>query len=168
MQPAIIKIALHAERSLARLCDPLMNGGLPAFLQAGPVGRNSGFMGAQVTASALVAEMRAKAGFASIQSIPPNNTTQAVVSMGTIAARRSAEQLELAWHVLAIHAMALAQACEVQGTCAPGGAGFAPASRELCAWVRARVPFLDADRPLSQDITTLAASLQQEDWTRAR
>ncbi len=162
LQLAIGKLALHAERSLARLCDPLLNNGLPPFLQSGPVGRNSGFMGAQVTASALVAELRAKAGLASIQSIPTNNNNQDVVTMGTIAARKAAELLDLAWHVLAIHAMALAQACEMQG--GRDATGFAPESRRLCAWVRVRVPFLDRDRPLSSEITALAACLQQQDW----
>ena len=76
LQMAIIKLALHAERSLARLCDPLLNNGLPAFLQGGPIGRNSGFMGAQVTATALVAELRLQALPASIQSIPTNNNNQ--------------------------------------------------------------------------------------------
>ena len=41
LQLAIIKLALHAERCLARLCDPLMNNGLPAFLQGGPIGRTA-------------------------------------------------------------------------------------------------------------------------------
>ena len=164
LQLAIIKLALHAERCLARLCDPLMNGGLPAFLQAGPVGRNSGFMGAQVTATALVAELRLHGLPASIQSIPTNNNNQDVVTMGTIGARRAAKSLELAWHVLAIHAMALAQAFEIEGGFSGDGAGFCPSSRELCSWIRGKVAFLEQDRPLSQDMSNLAALLQQEGW----
>ena len=162
---AIVKLALHAERCLARLCDPLMNNGLPAFLQGGPIGRNSGFMGAQVTATALVAELRMQALPASIQSIPTNNNNQDVVTMGTIGARRTAKALQLAWHVLAIHAMALAQAFEIQGGFAGDDAGFAPASRRLCSWIRERVPFLERDQPLSSQIIALVGVLQHSDCT---
>lgn len=164
LQLGVIKLALHAERCLARLCDPLMNDGLPAFLQGGPIGRNSGFMGAQVTATALVAELRLQALPASIQSIPTNNNNQDVVTMGTIGARRAAKSLELTWHVLAIHAMALAQAFEIEGGFSSDNAGFGSASRELCDWIRRSVPFLERDRPLSQEITDLAALLQQKNW----
>ncbi|MGI4793333.1 MAG: HAL/PAL/TAL family ammonia-lyase, partial [Janthinobacterium lividum] len=164
LQMAIIKLALHAERCLARICDPLMSNGLPAFLQAGPIGRNSGFMGAQVTATALVAELRLQALPASIQSIPTNNNNQDVVTMGTIGARRTARSLDLTWHILAIHAIALAQAFEIEGGFGGGGAGFGPASSRLCSWIRKNVGFLDRDRPLSGDVTKLAALLPREDW----
>lgn len=58
---AVITTAVHAERRIARLCNPRLNKGLPAFLQPDHTGLQSGFMGAQVTASALLAEMRTKA-----------------------------------------------------------------------------------------------------------
>ena len=163
IQMAIIKLALHAERCLARLCDPLLNNGLPSFLQGGPIGRNSGFMGAQVTATSLVAELRLQALPASIQSMPTNNNNQDVVTMGTIAARRAAKSLDLTWHVLAIHAMALTQAFEIEGGFG-GNAGFGQASHELCTRIRQEVDFLEQDRALSNEITKLAAVLPREDW----
>lgn len=152
---AVIKIAVHAERSLARICNPLLNGGLPPFLTGGTVGLHSGFMGAQVTSSALVAEMRTLATPASIQSIPTNNDNQDVVTMGTIAARKTAKLLDLCWQVLAIHAMALTQASELQG-----GEGFCDSSRRLAAAVRAVSAPLDRDRSLAAEISTVAAMAQ--------
>jgi tyrosine ammonia-lyase len=163
-QLAIGKIALHAERCVARICDPLTNGGLPAFLASGPVGRNSGFMGAQVTASALVGELRTRSGAASIQSIPTNNNNQDVVTMGTIGARKAAELLDLTWNLLAIEAIVLTQAAELLGAFRSSHNGFAESSRLLCSFVRERVSFLDRDRPLASDITMLSGSLRETAW----
>jgi tyrosine ammonia-lyase len=163
---AVIKLALHAERSLARLCDPLLNQGLPAFLHGGAAGLHSGLMGAQVTATALVAEMRAKALPASIQSIPTNNNNQDVVSLGTIAARKSAELLDLAWLVLSIHALALVQAFELRGGF-QAGAGFSCSSLKIAERVRAQIAPLAADRPLSREISALTETLQAIDWSAA-
>lgn len=158
----VIKLAIHAERCVARLTDRTQNHGLPAFLHGGPDGVNSGFMGAQVTASALVAELRTRAVPASIQSVPTNGNNQDVVTMGTIAARKTADALDLVYHVLAIHTLALAQAAELRGGTAL--AGFAPGSRALVQWVREQADHLHQDRPLSPDIQRLSARLEQVDW----
>ena len=55
---AVAMLGVSAERQVARVTDPQLNRGLPPFLQGNATGLNSGFMGAQVTASALVAELR--------------------------------------------------------------------------------------------------------------
>lgn len=159
LAPAVIKIAIHAERMLARLCDPAANGGLPAFLAGGRPGLSSGLMGAQVTASALVAEMRTLAIPASIQSIPTNGNNQDVVTLGTIAARRTHRLIELLWHVLAIHAIGVAQAVDLSD-----GEGFSPAAHGLVARVRARSPMLQDDRPLGPEISELARQAQFISW----
>ncbi len=156
--PAMIKLAILAERQVARLTDPLLNHGLPAFLQAHKTGLHSGFMGCQVTASALVAELRADAIPASIQSIPTNGNNQDVVSMGTIAARKCRNALDDVFRVLAIEAMACAQAAELllrNGA----DAGLSQAALDLLAFVRASSPFLDHDRPLGAEIDCLALRL---------
>lgn len=157
-----VKLAIHAERCIARLTDRAQNHGLPAFLHGGPDGVNSGFMGAQVTASALVAELRTRAVPASIQSVPTNGNNQDVVTMGTIAARKTADALDLVYHVLAIHTLSLAQAAELRGGTALDG--FAPGSRALVRWVRERAEHLHQDRPLSPDIELLSTRLEQVDW----
>lgn len=175
---AVIKLAAWSERALARLCNPAYNRGLPAFLHGGAPGLTSGFMGAQVTASALVAELRTLAVPASIQTIPTNNDNQDVVTMGTIAARKAAQALDLAWQVVAIQALALAQAAEqraaraahvhADGTPDLDAAGFAPAGRALVACVRAVAEPLGAeDRPLSDEIVRAAEHLEREPLGRA-
>jgi tyrosine ammonia-lyase len=162
---AVAKLAAWSERALARLVNPLLNRGLPAFLHGGAAGLNSGFMGAQVTATALVAELRTRAVPASIQTIATNNDNQDVVTMGTIAARKAADALDLAWPVLAIHALALAQAAELRagapGEAALADAGFAPAGAALVAAVRAVAPPLAEDRPLSAEIDAAARALER-------
>jgi tyrosine ammonia-lyase len=160
---AVIKTAIHAERCLARLTDVTQNKGLPAFLHGGRDGVNSGFMGAQVTATALVAEMRTRATAASIQSIPTNGNNQDVVTMGTIAARKTAEHLDLAFQVLAIQALAVAQAAELRGGISCDG--FAAESRGFVAWVRSHAAALGTDRSLARDIASIAARLECDDWT---
>lgn len=162
----VIKLAIHAERCIARITDVAQNRGLPSFLHGGPDGLHSGFMGAQVTASALVAELRTRAIPASIQSVPTNANNQDVVTMGTIAARKTADVLDLTMQVLAIHALVLAQAAELRGGVALDG--FAPASRGLVAFVRAISAPLTRDRPLSSDIAAVAAALEQVDWALDR
>lgn len=82
---------------IARVTDERLNAGLPAFLHRGPTGLNSGLMGAQVTASALLTEMRCLTP-ASVHSISTNGVTQDVVSMGAIAAHESSpDRRSAAW-----------------------------------------------------------------------
>ena len=159
---AIVTLAGWTERALARVVDRARNGGLPAFLHGGTDGLDSGFMGAQVTATALVAEMRAQCLPASVQSLPTNADNQDVVTMGTIAARKAARQLELLRRLQAIQALALAQAAELRT--GPSLVGFAAESRALVAWVRELAPPLGRDRPLSAEIERVAAALDGVDW----
>jgi tyrosine ammonia-lyase len=159
---AIVTLAVLSERRTARLCDPLLNQGLPAFLQPDRTGLQSGFMGAQVTASALVAEMRSLSVPASIQSIPTNNNNQDFVPMGTIAARKASAALESLYHVLSIEAMALTQAMELR--LAADDSPFSDSSHALAAFVRESAATLTADRPLSRDIERLSSRLASRRW----
>ena len=156
---AVIKIAELAERRVARLTDRTLNNGLPPFLTDGTAGLDSGFMGAQVTASALIAEMRTRAIPASVQSVPTNANNQDIVSMGTIAARKASDTLTDCYRILAIEAMALTQAVELR----TGSLPVSGQNRPLAAWcheVRARSPHLSEDRALSAEIETLAAAFR--------
>src|SRR5205814_8864762 len=84
---ATIAVAELADISESRI-DRMTNGhtsGLPAFLSPDP-GRNSGFMVAQYTAAALVAENRLRAMPASVESIPTSADMEDHVSMGVDAA----------------------------------------------------------------------------------
>jgi tyrosine ammonia-lyase len=159
----IIKLAELAERRVARLTDAALNQGLPPFLTGGRVGLDSGLMGAQVTATALLAEMRTRALPAGVQSMPTNANNQDIVSLGTIAARKAAALLDDLFALLAIEALALAQAADhLVGD-------ERPASEDPgAAWValvRQTSPHLTADRPLYEDIGDLASMLRDQATT---
>jgi tyrosine ammonia-lyase len=159
LSTAATVLAGLAERQVARLTDERLNQGLPAFLHGGEAGLNSGFMGAQVTATALLTEIRAT-GPASVHSISTNGANQDVVSLGTIAARLAAGKLRTVAEIHAILALCVAQAMEHCGRSASGG--FSPAAQALHAAVRRISPPLDTDRPLSDEIAAMAEAIAAE------
>jgi len=156
---AVIQLMVWAERRIARLTDATRSG-FPPFLQARGVGLRSGFMGAQVTASALVAHARAHASPASIQSMPTNGDNQDITTMGTIAAWRASRIIERAWDVLAIEQLILAQGIDLVRQQNDRRA-FSASSNKLHEDVREHAPFLDEDRPLSDEIALLSRVLAQ-------
>ena len=162
---AVLVLAGLAERQIARLTDESLNRGLPAFLHRGPCGLNSGFMGAQVTATALLSEMRARGGAASVHSISTNGANQDVVSLGTVAARHLQERLADLGLIQAILALALAQAAELRMEDGSGRA-FSPCARALVAALRRIAPPLEEDRPLGPEIEATAAFLSAQDPPR--
>ncbi|MDJ0835970.1 MAG: aromatic amino acid ammonia-lyase [Acidobacteriota bacterium] len=151
---ALVKCAAHLERKINRLCHPKLNRHYPAFLQAGDLGINSGFMGAQVTATALVAEMRGMSNPLSTATIATNADNQDVVSMGTLAALRCHKLLPHLYRLLAIDAMTIAQAYDL--CTADEQKAFTQPSRELWQIIRTHTSKLEEDRPLSQEIESLA------------
>ncbi len=157
LKNAVVLTAVLSERQIARLTDEKRNRGLPAFLNRGREGLESGLMGAQVTASALVAEMRAFGGPASTQSISTNAANQDVVSLGTIAARGCARVLDAAERVLAIQAIAAAQGADLVGPERLSGPGA-----RLAEQIRETCPPLLSDRPLHAEIEAMAAALRAQ------
>jgi len=155
---AILVLAGLAERQIARLTDETLNRGLPAFLHRGTPGLNSGLMGAQVTATAILAEMRVLNGSASAQSISTNGANQDVVSMGTVAARLVRNRLEDLGHLHAILAIAVAQAMDLRDE--DGQGAFSSRGAHLRAWTRRHSPGIDGDRPLGAEISALAGQIR--------
>ena len=143
---AICEIGSLAERRIALLVDPALSG-LPAFLTPKP-GLNSGFMIAQVTAAALVAENKTLAHPASVDSIPTSANQEDHVSMAAHGARRLASMADNAMSVVGIELLAAAQACDFHAPLASS----APleAVRTL---LRRDVPRLEDDRYFHPDIT---------------
>lgn len=105
---ACVQAAVLAERQLDVLVNPELNGGGPLLLAWKP-GATSGLAGAQLTATAIVAEMRHHGGPCATASIPTNGRNQDVVSMGTMAARQAHGQTERLAGVLAATAIGAAQ-----------------------------------------------------------
>jgi histidine ammonia-lyase len=108
---ALSALAGISERRIERLVNPALSEGLPPFLAAG-AGLNSGFMMPQVTAAALVSENKVLAHPASVDSITTSGNKEDYVSMGMTAALKLKRVVENTRNVLAIEAMAVAQALD--------------------------------------------------------
>jgi histidine ammonia-lyase len=108
---AISALAGISERRLERLVNPALNEGLPPFLAPG-AGLNSGFMMPQVTAAALVSENKVLSHPASVDSITTSGNKEDFVSMGMTAANKLLRVVTNARNVLAIEALAAAQALD--------------------------------------------------------
>ncbi|MGZ4971574.1 MAG: HAL/PAL/TAL family ammonia-lyase [Limisphaerales bacterium] len=155
----LIKMALLAERQIERLVNWRYSRGLPPMLAGGAPGLNSGLSGAQLLATSLAAEARLLGTAASIQTISTNANNQDVVSMGCIAAKMTRAMLPLLWKILAIEAIALAQAADLRGCEKVLGGDY----RKLFELVRSVSAKLENDRPLNEDIQRVTALLQSED-----
>lgn len=153
----IANLAILLDRQIARVTDPLLNHGLPPFLTGASVGAHSGFMGAQVSATALTAELSASAQRRYLlQSRSTNGANQDVVSMSTLAGVALYESLPRLRELVAIHLMTAVQALDIAQA---GGPSKPPEALALREWVRERSPYLADDRPLSEDIGRIAADL---------
>ena len=108
-----------SERRLNRLLNPALSVGLPPFLAKKP-GLHSGLMLSQYTAGALVAENRILSHPAANQSIPAAADQEDFVSMGFTTSQKTAQMLENAWGILAIEAIAAAQALDLRAPHKPG------------------------------------------------
>ncbi|HWE16982.1 MAG TPA: histidine ammonia-lyase [Hyphomicrobiaceae bacterium] len=142
---ALCEIGSLAERRIAMLVDPALSR-LPAFLTPKP-GLNSGFMVAQVTAAALVAENKQRAAPASIDSIPTSANQEDHVSMAAHAARRLLPMTENLNCILGIELLAACQGCDFHAPLASS-----PSLEAVRRLVRAKVPHLDEDRFMAPDI----------------
>ncbi len=148
---AATELGSISERRTDRLLDPDRSAGLPPFLAPNP-GLNSGFMLAQYTAAALVAENRVLSHPASVESIPTSGLQEDHVSMGWGAGRKLHQVLDNTANVLAVEIMCAVSAIEYR---APLVAS--PQTRAVCDVVRAGVERLEDDRPIGPDIETIAA-----------
>ncbi len=147
---ALSALAGISERRIERLVNPTLSEGLPPFLAPG-AGLNSGFMMPQVTAAALVSENKVLAHPASVDSITTSGNKEDYVSMGMTAAIKLKRIVENTRHVLAIEAMAAAQAIDILAplkTSKRGQTAHA-AIRSVCAT-------MEKDRAMYGDFARLA------------
>jgi histidine ammonia-lyase len=155
MTIAIAELSSISERRTDRMLDPQHSSGLPAFLSPHP-GLHSGYMLAQYTAAALVAENRVLSHPASVESIPTSGSQEDHVSMGWGAARKLWTALDNTALVLAVEVL-----CAVQGIDHRSPLRPAPVTGALVEAVRRVVPPLAADRPIGQEIETVAGLIEE-------
>ena len=150
---ALCALAGISERRIERLVNPALSEGLPPFLAAG-AGLNSGFMMPQVTAAALVSENKVLAHPASVDSITTSGNKEDYVSMGMTAAIKLRRIVENARNVLAIEAMAVAQALDFLAPLKTSKRGQA-----AHAAIRSVSAAMDKDRVMYPDFVRLSQLL---------
>jgi histidine ammonia-lyase len=142
---ACCEIGSLSERRLAVLIDPKMSG-LPPFLVEDS-GVNSGFMIAQVSAAALVSENKSLAWPASVDTIPTSAGQEDHVSMATHGALKARRIARNAAGAVGIELLAAAQGIDFHAPLKS-----APALESAHEAIRARVPRLERDRYLADEI----------------
>jgi len=159
---ALSEIANISERRIARILDPHLNEGLPAFLiPRDKGGLNNGYMMAQYTAAALVSENKVLAHPASVDSIPTSANQEDHVSMGTIAARKAREILKNVENVIAIEFLCASQGMDFRLP-SKGGQG----ARIAHEYIRKYIPHLDKDRILYPEINQVRELIHNGDLLR--
>ena len=147
---ALSALAGISERRLERLVNPALSEGLPPFLAPG-AGLNSGFMMPQVTAAALVSENKVLAHPASVDSITTSGNKEDYVSMGMTAALKLKRIVANTTNVLAIEAMAAAQALDFLAPLKPSTRG-----QRAHGAIRSVCRTMDKDRVMYQDFANIA------------
>jgi histidine ammonia-lyase len=145
---ALTMVCVMSERRMNRLTNPALSVGLPPFLTKG-AGLMSGMMLSQYTADSLIVEQRILSMPASIQSIPAAADQEDFVSMGMNTAIKNHQIIDNACGVLGIEFMAAAQGLDLRDY------GRAPGTDAAHKVIRKHVEYLDEDRPLYPDHTTM-------------
>jgi histidine ammonia-lyase len=142
---ALTGLASISERRTYWLLGPAQQRGLPPFLST-EAGLGSGYMLAQYTQASLVSECKMLAQPAGVDSIPTSGNQEDHVSMGWLAGLKLREVVAHVGTVLAVEAVCAAQALDLRQPDTARGTGAALRA------LRARVPFLERDRDVSEDI----------------
>ena len=154
MALAITELSSISERRTDRLLDPERSSGLPAFLAVRP-GVDSGYMLAQYTAAALVAENRVLSHPASVESIPTSGSQEDHVSMGWGAARKLTRVLDNVGRVLAVELICAARGVDLRAPLKPS-----PVITDAINKIRTAVPPMSGDRPPGVEIEAVAELIE--------
>ena len=149
---ALTTLATISERRLERFMNANTSRGLPPFLADDP-GVESGFMMAQVTASALASECKSLSFPASVDSIPTSAGKEDHVSMGPIAALKLRRVVGNVARCLAIEAAVAARAVDMRE------AETSERLKAVHAAVRKHLGPWEGDRSLSTELEALAEAM---------
>jgi histidine ammonia-lyase len=156
----LLQLVTISERRSDRLVNPALSG-LAPFLTRDS-GLHSGYMMAQVTAAALVSELKTLSHPASADTIPTSANREDHVSMSMGAALKAERALQLATRVIAIEILLACQAIDLLAPLATS-----PALAPVHARVRSDVPTLTDDRPPSPDIESISELIARGSLERA-
>jgi histidine ammonia-lyase len=150
---AMCELASFSERRIYALLSPSY-AELPPFLSPRP-GLSSGLMIAQYAAAALVNESQVLSHPAGAGSIPTSAGQEDFNSMGALAALKARTVVENAAQVIATELVCAAQGLEFHRPLRT-----TDALEEAVARIRARVPRVDEDRSLADELAALAAAVR--------
>ncbi|MBI3697369.1 MAG: aromatic amino acid lyase, partial [Acidobacteria bacterium] len=142
----------HALMSV--LVDDRFSNGLPSALVADP-GINTGFKGMQLSLASLTCAVRQMASPSTVHPVSTESHNQDMVSLGVHAALTARDALECARNAVAILLISACQAVDLRGAASRLGAG----TRRIYRAVRARSAFMEADRPLQDDIAAVSRGI---------
>jgi histidine ammonia-lyase len=146
---AAAEVGAIAERRTDRMLDRARSHGLPPFLTQ-EAGVNSGFMIAQYTQAAMVAENRRLAAPASVDSLPTSAMQEDHVSMGWGAARKLRHVVANLSRILGVELAAAAHGIDLRRA---GGVGVPARGTDAARRaVRERIAGPGPDRWLAPDL----------------
>lgn len=157
---ALTTLATISERRLDRFLNHHTSRGLPPFLADDP-GLQSGFMMAQVTASALASECKTLSFPASVDSIPTSAGKEDHVSMGPIAALKLGAVVDNVARVLAIEAAVAARALDLREP------STTPRLQAVYEVIRQYVAPFSGDRSMTEELEALAQAICDGELRRA-
>lgn len=146
---ALTTLGSISEQRLAKLINPAMSAGLPAFL-APEGGLNSGHMITHVVSAALASENKVLSHPASCDSIPTSADKEDHVSMGTIAARKLDQVIKNVTYILANELLSGTQALDILRPLKTS-----PILELVHSITREHVPFAQSDRIFGEDTAAL-------------
>jgi histidine ammonia-lyase len=153
---ALAEVGAIAQRRVALIVDPTLSFDLPPFLTPDP-GLNSGYMIAEVTTAALMSENKHLANPCSTDSTPTSANQEDHVSMAAHGARRLKKMAENLSVILGVEAL-----CAAQGIEARAPLETSEALQSAIQALRDRVPTLEQDRYMADDITTASALVSED------
>jgi len=151
---ALSELASISERRVDRMLDPAFSRGLPPFL-APTAGTNSGFMLAQYTAASQVSENKVLAHPASVDTIPTSGKQEDHVSMGWTAVRKLREVVANVRTCLAVEVCCAAQGIDLRAEIAQPSEPL----RAVHAAIRARIPMMEVDREVAEQLSAVDSLL---------
>lgn len=160
MRTALANISDLSDKQAEVIIDGKFNGLTENLIPFTPAdhpraGLRLGFKAAQITISAIRGEVMSYCFPVSLTSQPTEALNQDKVSMGTISARKFAEQIDLVYLQFATHLLAAMQAVDLAGK-----DDFAPFTKKVHEEIRKLSAFVEDDRELDADATAVCQWLK--------
>lgn len=160
MRTALANISDLSDKQAEVIIDGKFNGLTENLIPFTPAdhpraGLRLGFKAAQITISAIRGEVASYCFPISLTSQPTEALNQDKVSMGTISARKWAEQINLVFLQFATHLLATMQAVDLAGK-----EDFAPFTQKVHSEVRKLSAFVEDDRALDSEAESVCEWLK--------